>query len=137
MAINLNKAMILGVIGKDPETKVIASGKKVTTFSVATSHSYKKGEEWVNNTTWHRIVAWEVSQRTLELLTKGSKVHVMGRIENRSYKDSTGQDRIISEIISEEIIPLGKTIPTNKPQAPTQQTQSPASRVPPDDDIPF
>ncbi|MDP3149223.1 MAG: single-stranded DNA-binding protein [Ignavibacteria bacterium] len=107
MAFSLNKVMLIGNLGKDAETRVTPNNFSVTSFTVATSNSYKgKDGNWVNETTWHNIVAWNLSDYSKESLKKGSKVYVEGRIQTRDYNDKEGNKRYITEIISDRIIPL-------------------------------
>ena len=107
MAFSLNKVMLIGNLGKDAERRVTPNNFSVTSFTVATSNSYKgKDGNWVNETTWHNIVAWNLSDYSKESLKKGSKVYVEGRIQTRDYNDKEGNKRYITEIISDRIIPL-------------------------------
>ncbi|MBI9060274.1 MAG: single-stranded DNA-binding protein [Labilibaculum sp.] len=108
MAFSLNQASLIGNLGNDAETKDFKEHKK-TTFSLATTHSYKdKNGEWQNKTTWHNIAGWNLSDFYLSKLVKGAKVHVTGRIDNREYQDSNGNKKYFSEIILGEIIPLDR-----------------------------
>ena len=96
----LNKAMIIGNLGSDPEMRYTAAGKAVTNFSVAVNRRYKSGDEIVEDTTWFRVSAWErLAEVTSEHLSKGSKVYVEGRIrEPRIYTDQGGESRTGLEI---------------------------------------
>lgn len=129
MSFSLNKAHVLGMIGTDPETKTIKTGKRVSAFNVATSHNWKKGDEWQEETTWHRVVAWELSDKMLQLLTKGTRVMVVGRIMNRKYKNENGEERQSSQILMEEVIPLGRSEKRAQPVPPKVSESN--------DDIPF
>ena len=105
---SVNKAILLGRLGKDPELKYTSSGKAVCTFSIATSFKYTSGEE---ATTWHNIVAWEKKAETIkEYLTKGQEVFIEGRIQNRSYDDNDGNKKYISEVIVSSISFVGRNI---------------------------
>jgi single-strand DNA-binding protein len=113
---SVNKATLIGSLGKDAEIVFTPSGIAKTTFSVATSYRFKKGEEWTEETTWHNIVLWR-SENLTNYLQKGTKVYVEGRIANRKY-EKDGQTRYISEIVAEQVILLdGK-----------QSDEAPASR---------
>jgi len=107
MAFSLNKVMLIGNMGKDAETRVTPSNLSVTSFSVATTNSYKgKDGNWVNDTTWHNIVSFNLSDYFKEVLKKGAKVYVEGRIQTRDYNDKDGNKRYITEIVTDKIIPL-------------------------------
>ena len=133
MAQSINVSYLLGFVGKEPETKVVASGKKVMLFNLATEQSWKKGDEWQKQTTWHRIIVWEPSDYVLKEVVKGAQVLITGRISTRTYKDSNNQDRSITEIIAEKVVPLNP---------PREHAQSAPKPPPPadssqGDDIPF
>ncbi len=107
MAFSLNKVMLIGNLGRDSETRVTSSNVSVTSFSIATENSYKgKDGNWVNETTWHNIVSWNLSDYFKEVLKKGSKVYVEGRIQTDSYTDKDGIKKYSTKIVSDKIIPL-------------------------------
>jgi single-strand DNA-binding protein len=105
----LNKVMIIGNLGKDPEMKYTPSGKAITTFSVAvgrTSRDPASGETR-EETEWFRIVAWDKLAETCnQYLHKGSKVYIEGRLQTRTWKDNNGQDRYMTEVIANEMMML-------------------------------
>src|SRR5664279_4016663 len=91
---SLNKAMIIGNLGRDPEMRYTPNGQAVTQFTVAVNRSYRVGEEWKEETEWFRVVAWaQLAERTAEHLRKGNKVYVEGRLQTRSWEDKDGQKR--------------------------------------------
>src|SRR5689334_17766298 len=102
---SVNKAILLGNLGKDAETKFTASGVAKTTFTVATNRRWqdKQSGEWKEETTWHNVVLWR-SENLANYLLKGKQVYVEGRIENRSWEDQQGQKRYISEVVADEVI---------------------------------
>jgi len=109
LAFSLNRIQLLGNIGKDPETRFTTTNLAVTSFSIATTNSYKgKDGNWVNETTWHNIVAFNLSDFLKENLKKGKKVYLEGRLTNRSYEDNQGIKRYVTEVIADisKIIPL-------------------------------
>jgi single-strand DNA-binding protein len=108
MAFSLNKIMIIGTLGKDCEVRFTTSNKCVTSFGVATENSYKKDNNWVRETTWHNVTAWELSDFVKATLVKGAKVYVEGRLTKRDYTDKEGVKRYVTEIISNQIIPLDR-----------------------------
>lgn len=97
----VNKAILIGRLGKDPELKYTPSGKAVATFSLATSERWTGADGQKNEaTTWHNIVAWGKQAEIMkEYLAKGKQVYIEGRIDNRSYDDKEGNKKYISEIV--------------------------------------
>lgn len=107
MALSLNRIMLIGNLGRDAETRFTNNNVSVTTFSLATSYSYKgKDGNWVNETTWHNIVSFNLSDFFKENLKKGKKFYVEGRLNKRDYTDKDGVKRYITEVVSERMIPL-------------------------------
>jgi single-strand DNA-binding protein len=99
--------MLIGNLGNDAEHRFTTNNTSVSTFSIATSRSYKgKDGNWVNETTWHNVVAYSLPDFYKEALKKGKKFYVEGRISKRDYTDKDGIKRYISEVISEKLIPL-------------------------------
>ncbi len=105
---SVNKAILVGRLGKDAETKFTATGTAKTTFSLATSHRWKDKQtnDWKEETDWHNIVLWQ-SENVANYLLKGKMIYVEGRISNRSYDDKDGNKRYISEVVADEVILLG------------------------------
>ncbi|AFH49257.1 Single-stranded DNA-binding protein [Ignavibacterium album JCM 16511] len=108
MAFSLNKIMLIGNLGKDSETRfTTADNFSVTNFTLATTYSFKnKSGEWTNETTWHNIVAFNLSDFMKENLKKGKKVYVEGRLVKRDYTDKDNVKRYVTEVRAERIIPL-------------------------------
>ena len=107
MAFSLNKIMLIGNLGKDAETRFTTSNRSVTSFSIATVNSYKgKDGNYINETTWHNCVSWELSDFMKEALKKGKKFYVEGRLSKRDYTDKDGVKRYVTEVISDKLIPL-------------------------------
>lgn len=103
---SLNKVMLIGNLGKDPELRHTASGTAVATFSIATSERFKNKQtnEWEKKTEWHNVVLWD-KQATLagQYLTKGSTVYIEGRLQTRKWQDKSGNDRYTTEIVGNSI----------------------------------
>ncbi len=98
----INKVILVGNLGKDPEVRRLESGTAVAKFPIATNENYKdKNGEWQKNTEWHDIVAWryhaEMAERDLK---KGKLVYVEGKLTHRKYQDKDGNDRYITEIVA-------------------------------------
>lgn len=97
---SLNKAMIIGRLGQDPDVRYTQSNTAVANLSVATSERYKdKQGEWKENTEWHRVVAWgRLAEICQEYLKKGSQVYIEGPIQTRQWEDKEGRTRYTTEI---------------------------------------
>lgn len=101
----VNKVIILGNLGIDPEVRTLESGVKVCRLSIATSESYtNKSGDRVEQTEWHSVTLWRHLAETAEkFLRKGNKVYIEGKLRTRSYKDKDGVDRYVTEIIGDTI----------------------------------
>lgn len=106
----VNKVILVGNVGKDPELRYTPSGVAVATFSVATSETYKdKQGEKKEKTEWHNIVAWnKLAEICDKYLKKGRQVYIEGKIQTRSYDDRDGNKKYITEIIAVQLQMLGK-----------------------------
>ncbi|MCK4508956.1 MAG: single-stranded DNA-binding protein [Desulfuromonadales bacterium] len=150
---SVNKAILVGNLGKDPELRYTPSGTAVCTFSLATTERFKnKQGEQQDKTEWHNIVVWAgLAEICGKYLTKGKQIYVEGRIQNRSYDDRDGNKRYISEIVVNEMQMLGRAGDQGSSGSggggggssrPVSQVNEPAggpAEPPfnPDDDIPF
>ena len=106
----LNKVMLIGRLGKDPELRYTPSGSPVATFNIATDESYKDKEgKKVENTDWHRVVVWnKLAEICGQYLKKGSLVYIEGKLKTRSYDDkATGAKKFITEIVGDQMSMLG------------------------------
>jgi single-strand DNA-binding protein len=105
---SLNKCMIIGNLGRDPEMRFTPSGQAVTQFTVATNRSYRDQQgEWQKETEWFRVVVWgPQAERTAEQLRKGNKVYVEGRIQTRQWEDQSGQKRYTTELVANHVSSL-------------------------------
>lgn len=137
----INKAILIGRLGSDPEVRYTPSGVAVANFSIATSEEWKDKDtgEKQERTEWHRIVAWRrLGEICGEYLSKGRQVYVEGRIQTRSWEDREGNKRYTTEIVATDIQFLGgrDISETVRPQGP-QTTDFQGVPGPEDDDIPF
>src|SRR5262245_35669537 len=111
MAKSVNKVILLGTLGKDPELKYTPQGTAVAKFSMATNESYKDKQsgEWKERTEWHNIVCWQrTAEVAAEYLKKGSKAYIEGRITTRSWDDKeTGQKKYMTEIVVNDLVLVG------------------------------
>jgi len=105
---SLNKAMIIGNLGRDPELRYTPNGQAVTQFTVAVNRNYRGADgEWQEDTEWFRVVAWgPVGERAAEHLRKGNKVYVEGRIQTRQWEDQSGQKRYTTELVADRVANL-------------------------------
>ncbi|NWG22477.1 MAG: single-stranded DNA-binding protein [Chloroflexi bacterium] len=109
MAKDLNKVMLTGHLGADPEMRFTPQGSAVTTFRVASNRSWKSGDgAQHDDTEWFRIVAWEkLAEICNEYLKKGTRVYIEGRLQTRSWDDkNTGEKRYMTEVIAQDMIIL-------------------------------
>jgi single-strand DNA-binding protein len=154
---SLNKVLLLGNLGRDPEVRYTASGKAVATFTIATSQRWKDQDgNDQERTEWHRVVAWgRLGEVCGEYLSKGKQVFIEGRIQSREWEDQDGNKRTTVEIIANDMIMLGGgNYSQDRAAEPSPRRQGPpASRgsgegsrrsddrsyhpPPPEDDIPF
>lgn len=109
MARSLNKALLIGNLGSDPEIRTTSDGTKVAGLSVATNRNWTDSDgQAQERTEWHRVVAWthlaEIAER---FLSKGDRVYIEGEIQYRSYEDRDGATRYITEIRARELVMLG------------------------------
>jgi single-strand DNA-binding protein len=105
---SLNKCMIIGNLGRDPEMRYTPSGQAVTQFSVATNRNFRDQQgEWQSETEWFRVVVWgDRGERAAEYLRKGHKVYVEGRIQTRQWEDQSGNKRYTTELIADRVSSL-------------------------------
>lgn len=107
----INKSILVGNVGKNPEVKHLDSGSTVASFSLATSETYKdKNGERQKQTEWHNIVFWGKTAEVVEkYITKGMLVYIEGKITTRKWQDKDGNDRYTTEIIGQKLQMLGKS----------------------------
>ena len=150
---SVNKVILLGNVGRDPEARYLDTGVAVATFPLATSdraYTLANGTQVPERTEWHNLVLWRGLAETAEkYVHKGDKLYVEGKIRTRSYDDQTGAKRYVTEIFVDnmEMLSARSAVPGTAPQAgmpgqtgaPVQSTQSqvtPAQNNP-TDDLPF
>src|SRR4030095_11388627 len=109
MARGLNKVMIIGYLGRDPEMRYTPSGRPVTSFSVATSRSWTSAEgERREETEWFNVVAWgNLAEICKSHLTKNQQIYVEGRLQTRGWKDETDKKQFRTELVATDMILLG------------------------------
>lgn len=146
MARGINKVILIGNLGADPEVRYMPSGSAVANITLATSDAWKDKQtgEQHDRTEWHRVVFFNrLAEIAGEYLRKGSKIYVEGRLQTRKWQDKNGQDRYTTEIIASEMQMLdGRGSSANveqssnsQPESSKQPTEMPNEAF--DDDIPF
>ncbi len=155
----INKVIIVGNLGQDPEIRTLENGSKVAKFSVATNENYQdKSGEWQKITEWHNIVAWRgLAERAENYLKKGGMVYVEGKLSTRKWQDQNGNDRYSTDVVARilrslerrESSGLGQSnnfpsVADELPNSKSQVKESPATVEPAkkavpadDDDLPF
>ena len=151
MARSVNKVILIGNLGKDPEVRHLESGAVVANFSFATSESYKDrtSGEVITNTDWHNIVVWRgLAEVAEKYAKKGDKSYIEGKLKSRSYQDQDGITKYITEVLADNLVLLGKqdgsSNPANSADASTaNSSNTPKTSANPytgetdDDDLPF
>ncbi len=145
---SVNKAILIGNLGKDPDVRYAPNGDAITNITIATTESYKdKSGEKQEKTEWHKVAFFgKLAQIAGEYLKKGSQVYVEGRIQTRKWQDKDGQDRYTTEIVADRMQTLGgrgeaqerppaQHHERQQPQRPAQQPKGAFDDM--DDDIPF
>ncbi len=145
---SVNKVILIGNLGRDPETRYMPNGEAVTNITLATTETWKdktSGEKQ-EKTEWHRVTFYRrLAEIAGEYLKKGSQVYVEGRLETRKWQDKEGKDRYTTEIIAGEMKMLGSRSGQgdpgpreSAPEAPAKAAAKPAGKFDDmDDDIPF
>ncbi len=143
---SVNKVILVGNVGKDPEVRYLENNVAVARFTLATTESYKKTTgEVVKNTEWHNIVLWRgLAQVAEKYVKKGSQLYIEGKIRSRSYDDKDGNKKYFTEINGDNMTLLGKRENTEESQnnAGTPQNESATNQIDinqgaPTDDLPF
>ncbi|MCG8324801.1 MAG: single-stranded DNA-binding protein [Thiotrichales bacterium] len=150
MARGINKVILIGNLGNDPDVRYTGSGAAVANVSIATSESWKDKNtgEQQDRTEWHRVVFFgRLAEIVSEYLRKGSQVYVEGRLQTRKWQDKEGNDRYTTEIVANEMQMLGSRgggsgkFENTSNEAASKPAESPAMASGPaddfDDDIPF
>ena len=135
----INKVILVGYVGKDPEVKYLEGGVATARFPLATSDTYKNKEgQKVETTEWHNVVVWRGLAEIVEkYVRKGKLIYIEGKIKTRQYGDENNK-KYITEIVADEMKMLGGPRTDNpEPAASTQSTPEMAASSAPADDLPF
>ena len=136
---SVNKVILIGNIGKDPDVKYTNSGTAVAKFSIATNERFKSktSGEWEEKTEWHSLIAWaKLAEVIKEYAPKGTKVYIEGKLQTSSWDDKkTGDKKYKTEIVVDELVLLGGKgdKPNSIDSSPTRTQETPIA----DEDIPF
>jgi len=142
---SINKVILVGNVGKDPEVRYLDSGVTVANFPFATSETYKnKNGEKVTTTEWHNIVIWRGLAEIVEkYVKKGSQLYLEGKIRTRSWDDRDGNKRYTTEIVADTMQMLGRRSdesvapPPSEEKLPTGETNEEDNTTEETDDLPF
>jgi single-strand DNA-binding protein len=141
MAKCVNKVILVGNVGKDPDVKYTPSGTPVAKLSIATNERFKdKSGEWQERTEWHNLVAWQrLAEIVGEYVAKGDKIYIEGRLHTSSWDDrQSGEKRFRTEVVAEDIVLLGgrSGVREGAPERVTEPQFPEAGEIT-DEDIPF
>jgi len=143
MLYGINKVILIGNLGKDPEIMRFESGVKKASFSLATTETFKNKEGVkTEHTEWHNIVLWKGLAEVAEnYLKKGNTIYIEGRIRRREYEDKEGQKRFIYEIFGDVMTMLGGSkrdgVPEANPPLIAEKENGNMEATMPEDDLPF
>ncbi|MBL6963683.1 MAG: single-stranded DNA-binding protein [Bacteroidetes bacterium] len=134
---SVNKVILVGNVGKDPELRTFDSGTTKASFSLATSETYKNREgEKVTNTEWHNLVVWGNLTKVVEqFVRKGSQIYVEGKLTSRSY-ETDGITKYITEVRVNDLVLLGRREDAEARSTQSENTSKPESPAPASDDSP-
>lgn len=136
----VNKVILIGNLGADPEVRYAQNGTAVANFRIATTETWKKEGEREEQTEWHRIVTFgRLAEICGEYLSKGSKVYIEGRIQTRKWEDRDGNTRYTTEVVAREMKMLSPRGAGDESQRGAyREEEPPLAEVPPmEDDVPF
>jgi single-strand DNA-binding protein len=140
MAKSVNKVILVGNVGQDPEVKYTASGVPVARVSLATNERFKdRNDQWQDRTEWHSIVAWQrLAEIVGEYVRKGSKLYVEGKLQTSTWEDRNGEKKYRTQIVARDILLLGSRDngQEEKTEMATAESNSEPAPVT-DEDIPF
>ena len=139
MSRGLNKVMVIGHLGKDPEMRYTPSGRPVTTFSLAVSRSWNTADgERRSETEWFNIVSWgNLAEICKQYLHKGQQVYIEGRLQTRRWEDKEGQKHTNVEVVANEMMMLGERKDYNKDSQESDKDDEPSEPMADEDEFPF
>tara|TARA_R110002012_G_scaffold217560_12_gene388773 strand:- start:818 stop:1228 length:411 start_codon:yes stop_codon:yes gene_type:complete len=135
---SVNKAILVGRLGTDPELRTTAGGTSVVNMRLATSDRRKEGDQWVDHTEWHNVTVWGRSaDNVAKFCTKGKELFVEGRIQTRKYQDKAGADRYSTEIVADNVRFLGSRADSDNDFQRSRPSGQMNGSSPSDEEIPF
>lgn len=135
----VNRVILIGGLGKDPEVRRLENGTPVAKFSIATDENWKdKSGEWQKHTEWHDVIAWrDLAERAESQLKKGYNVYVEGKLTHRSWQDKDGNNRRTTEVVASYFRIVGKPLQVAGASYAIAGNTSVQSELGPDSDLPF
>lgn len=139
MSRGLNKVMVIGHLGKDPEMRYTPSGRPVTTFSVAVSRSWNTADgERRSETEWFNIVAWgNLAEICNQYLHKGQQVYIEGRLQTRNWEDKEGKKHTSVEVVANEMLMLGDRREASSSSQESEENEDQSDLMVDEDEFPF
>ena len=139
MSRGLNKVMVIGHLGKDPEMRFTPSGRPVTTFSVAVSRSWNTADgERRSETEWFNIVAWgNLAEICNQYLHKGQQVYIEGRLQTRNWEDKEGKKHTSVEVVANEMLMLGDRREASSSSQESEENEDQSEPMVDEDEFPF
>jgi single-strand DNA-binding protein len=139
MSRGLNKVMVIGHLGKDPEMRFTPSGRPVTTFSVAVSRSWNTADgERRSETEWFNIVAWgNLAEICNQYLHKGQQVYIEGRLQTRNWEDKEGKKHTSVEVVANEMLMLGDRREASSSSQESEENEDQSDLMVDEDEFPF
>lgn len=137
----VNKVILIGNLGKDPEVRHLENGAAVANFPIATTESYKdKNGNRQDQTEWHNIVLWRgLAEIAEKYLRKGNQIYIEGKLRSRSWEDKEGNTRYITEVVGDNMTMLGGR-PSDQSNTPSNDNNNKETNIPQEDesdDLPF
>jgi len=138
----VNKVILIGHLGKDPEVRYLETGTAVVRFTLATSETFTKDGRKVEQTEWHNIVMWRgLADTAAKYLQKGKQIYLEGKLRTRSFDDTAGYKKHITEIVADNFTMLGRKDDVNRAiddlNAQSKEEEPMRYDTSPDDDLPF
>lgn len=125
---DVNRVTLLGNVTKDPDLRYTPGGASVMSFSLATNRRYKKGEEWVDEPSFHNIVVWNNAEGLSQRIRKGTRLYIEGRLQSRSWEDKEGKKQYKTEVVSDRVILIARYEGANKDSSGSEAMESEDSK---------
>lgn len=124
----VNKVILIGHLGKDPEVRHLEGGTTLVNFPLATSETYSKDGKKIEQTEWHNIVMWRgLADVAAKFLQKGKQVYIEGKLRSRNYEDKEGNKRYVTEIVAENFTMLGRKSENENHGSQQQNSNNPST----------